>query len=144
VAGRAGFEPATGLTQHSLSRRAHSATLAPPHTRSDGFKLAGAQLVLKPIKHLDILSRNPQRREWDSNPRWLAPNMFSRHAPSAARSSLHRVPTLLGGGSDFTIRLTWGNWLHFLLYFANTLMLNYYMVREIKSGIFVRDSYNLF
>ena len=30
VAGRAGFEPATGLTQHSLSRRAHSATLAPP------------------------------------------------------------------------------------------------------------------
>ena len=31
MAGRAGFEPATGLTQHSLSRRAHSATLAPPH-----------------------------------------------------------------------------------------------------------------
>ena len=31
VAGRAGFEPATGFTQHSLSRRAHSATLAPPH-----------------------------------------------------------------------------------------------------------------
>src|SRR5687767_3212020 len=31
VAGRAGFEPATGLTRHSLSRRAHSATLAPPH-----------------------------------------------------------------------------------------------------------------
>ena len=30
VAGRAGFEPATGFTQHSLSRRAHSATLAPP------------------------------------------------------------------------------------------------------------------
>ena len=30
MAGRAGFEPATGLTQHSLSRRAHSATLAPP------------------------------------------------------------------------------------------------------------------
>ena len=30
LAERAGFEPATGLTQHSLSRRAHSATLAPP------------------------------------------------------------------------------------------------------------------
>ena len=30
VAGKAGFEPATGLTRHSLSRRAHSATLAPP------------------------------------------------------------------------------------------------------------------
>ena len=30
VAGRAGFEPATGFTRHSLSRRAHSATLAPP------------------------------------------------------------------------------------------------------------------
>ena len=30
TAGRAGFEPATELPRHSLSRRAHSATLAPP------------------------------------------------------------------------------------------------------------------
>ena len=36
VAGRAGFEPATELPRHSLSRRAHSATLAPPQ----GFVVA--------------------------------------------------------------------------------------------------------
>ena len=30
-AGRAGFEPAVELPRHSLSRRAQSATLAPPH-----------------------------------------------------------------------------------------------------------------
>ena len=29
-----------------------------------------------------------QRREWDSNPRGLAPNLFSRQAPSSTRSSL--------------------------------------------------------
>ena len=46
VAGRTGFEPATGFTQHSLSRRAHSATLAPPRIQLEGFKLPGAQLVL--------------------------------------------------------------------------------------------------
>ena len=34
LAGRGGFGPATGLTQHSLSRRAHSATLAPPRVFS--------------------------------------------------------------------------------------------------------------
>ena len=40
-AGRAGFEPATGLTRHSLSRRAHSATLAPPQLLgSSDFYLA--------------------------------------------------------------------------------------------------------
>src|SRR5688572_30051643 len=41
---------------------------------------------------------NFQRREWDSNPRWCDPNMFSRHAPSATRPSLlargfyHKAP----------------------------------------------------
>ena len=70
LAGRAGFEPATELPRHSLSRRAHSATLAPPRV------------------HL-LYSVDSQRREWDSNPRWCDPNMFSRHAPSAARPSLH-------------------------------------------------------
>ena len=29
-----------------------------------------------------------QRREWDSNPRWLSPRRFSKPLPSAARSSL--------------------------------------------------------
>jgi hypothetical protein len=29
--------------------------------------------------------------------------MFSRHAPSAARPSLHGNPTFVGGGCDFTI-----------------------------------------
>ena len=29
-----------------------------------------------------------RRREWDSNPRWLSPHLFSRQAPSSARSSL--------------------------------------------------------
>ena len=46
VAGRTGFEPATGFTQHSLSRRAHSATLAPPRIWFEGSRLAGAQPVL--------------------------------------------------------------------------------------------------
>jgi hypothetical protein len=46
VAGRTGFEPATGFTQHSLSRRAHSATLAPPRVQFEGSKLAEAQQVL--------------------------------------------------------------------------------------------------
>ena len=36
MAGRAGFEPATELPRHSLSRRAHSAALAPPQ---EGNKL---------------------------------------------------------------------------------------------------------
>jgi hypothetical protein len=46
LAGRTGFEPATGFTQHSLSRRAHSATLAPPRFRFEGSRLADAQPVL--------------------------------------------------------------------------------------------------
>ena len=48
-------------------------------------------------------TRIVRRREWDSNPRWLSPNMFSRHAPSAARPSLHGNLTFVRGGSDFTI-----------------------------------------
>lgn len=79
LAGRAGFEPATGFTQHSLSRRAHSATLAPSHFQ------------------FTIINR--QRRKWDSNPRWCDPNMFSRHAPSATRPSL-QYSNCVG---DFTI-----------------------------------------
>ena len=31
------------------------------------------------------------RREWDSNPRWVAPYRFSRAAPSTTRSSLHAI-----------------------------------------------------
>ena len=46
LAGRTGFEPATGFTQHSLSRRAHSATLAPPRFWFEGSRLADAQRVL--------------------------------------------------------------------------------------------------
>jgi hypothetical protein len=66
---------------------------------------------------LDDSSRHCWRREWDSNPRWLSPNMFSRHAPSAARSSL-QGSAVFWGGSDFTIRLTWaidGNSFYILL-----------------------------
>ena len=41
LAGRAGFEPADGLTHHSLSRRAQSATLAPPRLFSSRFQVEG-------------------------------------------------------------------------------------------------------
>ena len=50
VAGRAGFEPATGLTQHSLSRRAHSATLAPPQffvVATSNIRLVAQEQLLK-------------------------------------------------------------------------------------------------
>src|SRR5271157_1506963 len=57
------------MSQHSLSRRAQSATLAPSHLPR--MPLGGGQA-----------------EEWDSNPRWLAPRRFSRPLPSAARSSL--------------------------------------------------------
>lgn len=53
--------------QHSLSRRAQSASLAPP-----------------------LINMLPWRRERDSNPRWVAPHLFSRQAPSSTRSSLRR------------------------------------------------------
>lgn len=39
MAGRAGFEPATELPRHSLSRRAHSAALAPPQKKKQIVKL---------------------------------------------------------------------------------------------------------
>jgi hypothetical protein len=44
----------------------------------------------QPLWHLPIYNcpDDTQRREWDSNPRWLAPRRFSRPLPSAARSSL--------------------------------------------------------
>jgi hypothetical protein len=60
---------------HSLSRRAQSATLAPPH-------------ILLSLQKSRTSADDLQRREWDSNPRWLAPRRFSRPLPSAARSSL--------------------------------------------------------
>ena len=74
------------LARHSLSRRAHSATLAPPHVN---MRLSTDDFYFNSKSR--IVNQYHQRREWDSNPRWLAPNMFSRHAPSAARPSLQRV-----------------------------------------------------
>src|SRR5579871_2760355 len=33
-------------------------------------------------------ARRPRRREWDSNPRWVAPHTLSKRADSAALASL--------------------------------------------------------
>ena len=81
------------LARHSLSRRAHSATLAPPQTlyncSSDDCYCNRKSRIVNTCAGYRADTRIVRRREWDSNPRWLSPNMFSRHAPSAARPSLH-------------------------------------------------------
>jgi hypothetical protein len=68
-AGRTGFEPAVELE--------------PDNRLASGFN--------QPLRHLPIIVSLPGikwRREWDSNPRGLAPNLFSRQAPSSTRLSL--------------------------------------------------------
>ena len=71
------------------------------------------------------------RREWDSNPRWCDPNMFSRHAPSAARPSLHKAPACCRGGSDFTI------FSRVFLHFANSIVLHLPVSHRSKPQRFI-------
>ena len=68
LAGRVGFEPTAEFN---------------PSTH-----LAGEPN--RPLWHLpeyEVVA-SLRRRRWDSNPRWVAPNLFSRQAPSAARPPL--------------------------------------------------------
>ena len=48
MAGRAGFEPATELPRHSLSRRAHSAALAPPQEEINCYRLMAEGVGFEP------------------------------------------------------------------------------------------------
>ena len=114
VAGRTGFEPATGFTQHSLSRRAHSATLAPPRFRFEGFKLADAQLVLNKPSNIWVFYHAThsggsgirthvgvtQTCFQDMRLEPLGhPSIRSRHLHQHASAG-----AILGGGQHFTIR----------------------------------------
>ena len=69
----AGFKPAAEVLAPALTWQASRIRLS----------LITALIVNRQSKIVNCL-----RREWDSNPRWLAPRRFSRPLPSAARSSL--------------------------------------------------------
>ncbi len=99
---------ATGKQKHTLFRACFAwrgGRDSNPRPVLPGTHLAGEPI--QPLWHLPISiddfrltifdwqSSIAWRREWDSNPRWCDPNMFSRHAPSAARPSLRKIPSVL-------------------------------------------------
>ena len=74
-AGREGFEPSVEALQprQALSRRPRSATPAPP--------LTGTTWPRWVLSRPSSVFRDVRRRERDSNPRWVAPQLFSRQPP---------------------------------------------------------------
>ena len=82
-----GFEPTDGLPRHGLSRAAHSTRLCDVSRVED--RLPAAVGGAKPLLHMLLITR---RRARDSNPRWVAPQRFSRPSHSAALSALLARP----------------------------------------------------
>ena len=124
MAGRTGFEPATGFTQHSLSRRAHSATLAPPRIQLEGFKLPTAQLVLNKPSNIWTFYHAILSGGVGFEPTLACTKHVFKTCTFSRSVIPPEVPLFFGSGGDFTIRLRRGDRLCSLLYFANTLVLN--------------------